>query len=52
MMPTNQFKPKEAHYWESKHNKLVTLFKMGVATATGDQPRIGEEGKLNIKKKR
>ncbi|WAC02410.1 pyridoxamine 5'-phosphate oxidase family protein [Lacinutrix neustonica] len=43
-----QFEPKEAHYWEPKHNKLVTLFKMGVGALTGKQAEIGEEGQLTI----
>jgi len=41
-----QVKPSQAHYWEPKHNKLVTLFKMGVGAITGDQPDIGEHGDL------
>lgn len=40
--------PQEAQYWDSKHNKFITLMKMGMATLTGDQPDIGETGTLNL----
>jgi len=40
--------PNEAHYWEPKHNKLVTLFKMGVSTITGNEPDLGEDGDLEL----
>ncbi|WP_452224461.1 pyridoxamine 5'-phosphate oxidase family protein [Lacinutrix chionoecetis] len=43
-----QIKPIEAHYWEPKHNKLVTLFKMGMGAIKGEQPKIGNEGDLNL----
>lgn len=38
--------PAEAHYWEPKHNKLVTLFKMGVGAVSGEQPDISEHGDI------
>ena len=38
--------PNAAHYWEPKHNKLVTLFKMGIGAISGDSPDIGEEGHI------
>jgi general stress protein 26 len=41
-----QVKPLEAHYWEPKHNKLVTLFKMGVGAVSGEQPDISEHGDI------
>ncbi|MDT0689199.1 pyridoxamine 5'-phosphate oxidase family protein [Salegentibacter sp. F188] len=40
--------PKEAYYWDTKQNKYITLFKMGLAALGGDQEDIGEKGKLNI----
>ncbi|MDT0645473.1 pyridoxamine 5'-phosphate oxidase family protein [Zunongwangia sp. F260] len=40
--------PQEAYYWDSKQNKYITLFKMGLAALGGDQQDIGEKGKLNI----
>ena len=41
-------KPQEAYYWDTKSNKYVTLFKMGVGALTGDKKDIGEKGKLNL----
>ncbi len=43
-----KFTPREAAYWSNDHNKLVTLFKLGMAAVTGDQKDIGTSGKLNI----
>lgn len=40
--------PKEAYYWDRKENKYISLFKMGVAAATGEKADIGEKGKLNL----
>lgn len=40
--------PADAYYWDTKSNKIVTLFKMGVGAITGNQPDIGEKGKLNV----
>ena len=41
-------KPQDAYYWDTKSNKYVTLFKMGVGALTGDKKDIGEKGKLNL----
>ncbi len=41
-----KFKPKQAQYWEPKHNKLVTLFKFGVGAVTGEQQDLGNSGSL------
>lgn len=41
-------KPVEAYYWDSKTNKYVTLFKMGIGALTGNKQDIGEKGKLNL----
>mgnify|MGYP000518502371 CR=1 FL=1 len=38
--------PAEANYWDSKHNRLATIFKMGIATVTGENPEIGQSGKI------
>jgi len=43
-----KFSPKEAYYWDTKSNQLVSLFKMGVGAVTGKNPDIGEKGKLNV----
>ena len=40
--------PKDAHYWDAKHGKLVSLLKIGVGAITGDQPDMGEEGDLQM----
>ena len=40
--------PKEAYYWDTKQNKYISLFKMGLAAATGNKANVGEKGKLNI----
>ncbi|SFZ91914.1 General stress protein 26 [Flaviramulus basaltis] len=43
-----QFKPIEAEYWEPKHNKIVSLFKMGLGAITGEEPDIEESGKFTL----
>jgi len=43
-----KLQPQEAEYWEPKHNKLVTLFKMGAGAITGSEPDLGNTGKLNV----
>lgn len=40
--------PKEAYYWDTKENKYISLFKMGISAITGDQKDIGEKGKLKF----
>lgn len=40
--------PEEAYYWDNKHNKYVSLFKMGVAAITGKQADTSEKGRLNL----
>ena len=40
--------PEEAYYWDTKHNKYVTLLKMGASAVTGNKTDIGEKGKLNL----
>ena len=43
-----EVKPVDAHYWEPKSGKLVSLIKMGVGALTGKQPDIGKEGDLKV----
>ncbi len=43
-----KFEPKEAYYWDSKSNKIVTLFKMGVGAVTGEKQDVGRKGELNV----
>lgn len=40
--------PKEAYFWDTKQNKYISLFKMGVAAITGDKADVGEKGKLDL----
>ena len=43
-----KFTPKEAYYWDTKSNKLVSLFKMTVGAVTGNKEDVGEKGKLTV----
>lgn len=43
-----KFSPEEAAYWSSEGNKLVTLFKMGVAAVTGKDQDLGTSGKMDL----
>lgn len=40
--------PKDAHYWDSKNGKLVSLLKMGMGAITGEKQELGEQGDLKI----
>lgn len=40
--------PREAYYWDTKQNKYMELFKMGIAALTGDQKDVGEKGRLDL----
>ncbi|WP_118975288.1 pyridoxamine 5'-phosphate oxidase family protein [Taibaiella koreensis] len=40
--------PKEAHYWDNKTNKLVTILKVAVSAVSGAKLDIGREGDLNL----
>lgn len=40
--------PEEAYYWDTKTNKYISLFKMGVGAIKGEKKDIGEKGKLDI----
>ncbi len=40
--------PKDAHYWDTKNGKLVSLLKMGMGAITGEKQDLGEEGDLKI----
>ncbi|MGB3774080.1 MAG: pyridoxamine 5'-phosphate oxidase family protein [Leeuwenhoekiella sp.] len=42
------FKPSEAAYWDTETNKLVSLFKMGVGTITGEKQDVGKSGKMKM----
>jgi len=40
--------PLEAHYWDTKNNRLITLAKIGVAAVVGAEPDIAEHGALDV----
>lgn len=40
--------PKDAHYWDAKNGKLVSLLKMGMGALTGEKQDLGEHGDLKI----
>ncbi|MCE3295357.1 MAG: hypothetical protein K0R65_1071 [Crocinitomicaceae bacterium] len=40
--------PSQAHYWDNKTNKLVTLFKVALSAISGKKMDIGREGDLNL----
>jgi len=40
--------PQEAHYWDKKNNKLMTMFKIAVSAVTGKQTDIGLQGDLEV----
>jgi general stress protein 26 len=41
-------RPIEIKYWDTKHNKLIALLKMGAAVVTGKTMDDGVEGSLEI----
>lgn len=43
-----KIEPKDAYYWDSKHSKIVSLFKMGVGAVTGEKQDVGRKGELNV----
>lgn len=38
----------DAHYWDTKSNKLITLFKLASSALTGDRMELGREGNLDL----
>jgi general stress protein 26 len=40
--------PETAHYWDVKGNRLVALWRMGVAAISGTKADIAEHGKLVV----
>lgn len=40
--------PKDAHYWDTKNGKFVSLLKMGISAITGKTQDLGDEGDLNV----
>lgn len=43
-----KFKPVSAQYWDSKSNKLVSLFKIAYGAVTGEKTELGETGSLKV----
>ncbi len=43
-----EVRPLDAYYWDSKHNKIVSLLKMGAGAITGEQPDLSEQGELEV----
>lgn len=41
-------KVEDAHYWDNKTNKLVTILKVATSALSGEKLDIGREGELNI----
>ena len=41
--------PCDAHYWDPKNGKLVTMFHIGVSSITGEKPDLMDQGELSIK---
>ncbi|MGB7394690.1 MAG: pyridoxamine 5'-phosphate oxidase family protein [Pricia sp.] len=39
-------KPEDAHYWDTKNGKLVSLLKMGMGAVTGEKQDLGVQGNL------
>lgn len=40
--------PIDAHYWDTKTNKFMTLVKVASAVVTGQKVDIGRQGQINI----
>jgi|SRR5690554_6163459 len=43
-----KFTPEQAAYWTVEGNKLVSLFKMGIAAITGQGQDLGTSGKMDL----
>ena len=43
-----QVVPLDAHYWDTKNNRLISMAKMGIAAVTGKQPDLAEHGDLKL----
>jgi general stress protein 26 len=43
--------PVHVHYWDTKHNRMVSLIKIVAGALTGKELDDGIEGKISVKKK-
>ncbi len=41
-------RPQEAYYWDTKHNRMVSLLKIVAGAVTGKESDDGLEGKINL----
>lgn len=41
-------RPEEAYYWDTKHNRMVSLLKIVAGAVTGKESDDGVEGKINL----
>ena len=40
--------PLDAHYWDPKNGKLITMFHIGVGAITGEKPDLMDQGELRV----
>lgn len=40
--------PQDAHYWDTKNGKLVSLAKIGIGALTGEKQDLGVQGNLSV----
>lgn len=45
---TVKFIPEQAAYWSSQENRIVTLFKLGIAAITGKKQDLRNSGKMEL----
>tara|TARA_R110002050_G_scaffold54521_5_gene123260 strand:- start:157 stop:657 length:501 start_codon:yes stop_codon:yes gene_type:complete len=43
-----KIEPEDAHYWDTKNGKIISLLKMAKGAITGNEPDLGEEGDLKV----
>ncbi|QAA80607.1 general stress protein [Aequorivita sp. H23M31] len=45
---TIKVEPDDAHYWDTKNGKVISLLKMAGGAITGNEPDLGVQGNLEI----
>lgn len=43
-----KIQPDDAHYWDTKNGKVLSLLKMAKGAITGKEPDLGEHGDLKV----
>ncbi len=43
-----EIRPEEVYYWDTKNGKILSLLKMAGGAITGNEPDLGEHGKLEV----